>query len=131
MFKKAITIVLIFSFVGIVSTSHLLAQTQQTKEEKQTEKVRAKIRGLGLGERVKVKIKLYDKTTYQGYVSSANADDFVVMDKMGSPHVVKYSDVRSVSGKNLSTGAKIAIGVGIGVAGTLLFLVISIKALNN
>ncbi len=55
----------------------------------------------------------------------------MIVDKSGNPHFVRYSDVKAVGGKNLSTGAKIGIGIGIGVGATILFLLLSIKALNN
>lgn len=80
---------------------------QQTDQQKKTEKVKSKIKELGLGERVKVKVKLYNDSSHQGYVSQANEDELVVVDKTGNPNTLKYSDVKSVGGKNLSTGAKI------------------------
>lgn len=53
-------------------------------------------------------------------MNQADDESFVIVDKAGGSNTVKYSDVNKVGGKNLSTGAKIAIGVGIGVGGTIL-----------
>lgn len=103
----------------------------QTSQEKKAAEVKTKIKKLGLGERVKVKIKLYSDTSYQGYVSEANDDSFVVVDKNGTSNTIKYTDVKSVGGKNLSTGAKIAIGVGIGVGATILTLLLLIASLDD
>ena len=122
MTNRIISALLIVAIFGLMVTAPLVAQTAQSKQEKQTAKVKSKIKQLGLGERVKVEAKLYNGTSYQGYVSQANDDDFVVIDKSGIPNTVKYSDVKSIGGKNLSTGAKIGIGVGIGAGATLLVL---------
>lgn len=107
---------LIFSFFSVQITA-LLAQTKQTKEEKKIQKIKEKINKLGVGEKVTIKVKLKNKTTYQGYLSEVNTDDFVVVDKVGGKNLIKYSEVDSIGGKNLSTGAAILIGVGISLVG--------------
>ncbi|MFZ1699441.1 MAG: hypothetical protein WBO10_08820 [Pyrinomonadaceae bacterium] len=115
------TIVLFLSlsvFLGTFAASGF-AQNRQSNDEKQTNKIRLKIEKLGVGESAKVKAKLYNGTTYQGHVKEAGPDTFVIVDKAGSPNTVKYSDIKSIGGKNLSTGAKIAVGVAIGVGATL------------
>ena len=120
--RKTTSILLVLAIFGLTSTGSLLAQTSQTKQEKQADKVKTKIRQLGTGERVKVKVKLYSGTRYEGHIGQAGDADFVVVDKTGSAHTVNYADVKSIGGRNLSTGAKIAIGVGIGAGATLLVL---------
>jgi len=127
MFSRTISFLLIAS---IFCVSLAIPAFGQTNQQKQTEKVKSKIKKLGLGERVKVKIKLYNDSSHQGYVSQANDDDFVVVDKTGNSTTIKYSDVKSVGGKNFSTGAKIAIGIGIGVGGTNLALALFFASLN-
>lgn len=99
-----------------------IAQNDSSKQEQKTAMVKERIKKLGLGERTRIKVKLYTGATHQGYVSSANDDDFAVVDQEGKSSSLKYSDVDTVGGKNLSTGAKVAIGVGIGVGATLLTL---------
>jgi len=128
MFSRTISFLLIAS---IFCVSLAIPAFGQTNEQKQTEKVKSKIKKLGLGERVKVKIKLYNDSSHQGYVSQANDDDFVVVDKTGNSTTIKYSDVKSVGGKNFSTGAKIAIGIGIGVGATILALALIFASLND
>jgi|CXWL01.1.fsa_nt_gi hypothetical protein len=130
MIKQIIAAVLLLTIFGLTAVSASFGQDPRSKKEQQTEKVKDKIRKLGLGERVKVKVKLYDATEFQGWVKEANADDFVIIDKTGNPNVVKYADVKSVGGKNFSTGAKIAIGIGIGVGATILALLIIIASLD-
>lgn len=129
MLLKITSLALIVSMFG--TASFALAQNGQTKQEKQTQKVKEKIKKLGLGERVRVGVKLHNETTYKGYVSQANESDFIVVDGSGDPHTINYSEVKSVGGKNLSTGAKIAIGIGIGVGATVLFLAILFASLND
>lgn len=132
MTKTGLTLVLLFSFFSLQVTP-AFAQSNQTKEEKKTLKVKEKIEKLGTGEKVKIKVKLYNKTTYQGYVSESNEDGFLVVDTAGNSTTVKYSDVDSIGGRNLSTGAKIAIGVGIGAAATVgvLFIIFFAITRNN
>lgn len=122
------------SILGILSLTFALpaaAQTKPSKQEEKAAKVKDKIKKLGLGERTKLKAKLYSGTTYQGYVSQANEDDFVVVDKNGNPNTIKYADVDKVGGRNLSTGAKIGIGIGIGVGAVIIFLAIVFASLND
>ncbi len=130
MMKQTTMIFFILAIFGLSMVSPVSAQADKAKRDQQTEKVKGKIRKLGLGERVKVKVKLYDATEFQGYVKEANADDFVIVDKTGNPNIVKYADVKSVGGKNFSTGAKIAIGIGIGVGATIIALLLIIAALD-
>lgn len=128
MLRQSIVSTLIFLTVATAFTAIVPAQQPaQSKQEKQTEKVKTKVRQLGLGQRVKVKAKLYDNTTYQGYVKEANENDFVIIDKTGSPNIVKYSDVKSIGGGNLSTGAKIGIGIAIG-AGAVIAVLLGLLA---
>lgn len=117
-----------FSFFAYSSATHGLAQSVQTKQEKQTAKVKERIGKFGSGDRARVKVKLFNDTLYQGVVREANEDDFVVVDKLGNPYTVKYSDVKSINGKGLSTGAKIGIGIAIGVGAVIGFIAIIFAA---
>ncbi|MGB7202515.1 MAG: hypothetical protein WBD16_09630 [Pyrinomonadaceae bacterium] len=126
--RKSLSIVLLFTMSGVFGSINLSAQT---KQEKKAVKVEAKLKKLGTGEKAKVKVKLYNATTYQGYLSEANDEDFVVVDKGGNPNRLRYSDVDKIGGRNLSTGAKIAIGVGIGVGATILTILAIIASLDD
>ena len=122
MLYKSLSMLLIAVLFCVSLASPVSGQISQTNQQKKTEKVKAKIKKLGVGEKVKIKVKLYSDASYKGYVSQANEDDFVVVDTTGNSNTIKYADVKSIAGKNLSTGAKVAIGVGIGVGATLLTL---------
>jgi hypothetical protein len=92
------------------------AGTRAEKEAKRAEKVRTQIARLGTGQDALVKVELRDKTRLEGYVSEAGAESFVVTDKAGVATTVAYPQVGKVKGHNLSTGAKVGIGIGIGAA---------------
>jgi len=92
-----------------------LAADAKAKEAALTEKVKAAIVELGTGPSAQVQIRLRDKTKLKGYIEEANEERFVlVSDTTGATTEVAYPQVKQVKGNNLSTGAKIAIGVGIG-----------------
>ena len=96
------------------------------KEARFAERVKAGVARLGTGPEARVKVKLRDKTKFEGYVSAAEGDHFVVADaKTGATAVVPYAQVRSVKGNNLSTKAKVAIGVGVAVAIIVVIAVIN------
>ena len=100
------------------------AATSAEKEAKRAEKVRTQLVKLGTGKDARIKVELRDKTKLEGYVSAADADTFAVTDNAGKTTAVPYQQVKKAQGNNLSTGAKIAIGVGIGAGVTLLIFLI-------
>jgi hypothetical protein len=98
------------------------AATKAEKETKRAEKVRVQLAKLGTGPDARVKVELRDKTKLEGYISALGAESFVVTDKAGAATTVAYPQVGKVKGNNLTTGEKIIIGVGIGVAIVVLLL---------
>jgi hypothetical protein len=93
------------------------ADSREEKQARFTEKIKANLLKLGTGESARVKVKLRDQTKLEGYISDAGAETFTVTNrKTGVATMVAYPQVKSVQGNNLSTGAKIAIGVGIAAA---------------
>jgi hypothetical protein len=101
------------------------AGSTEDKQARYAEKIRAGIARLGTGEQARVRVKLRDKTQLDGYVGEAAEQDFVIVSaKTGTATRVPYAQVKQVQGNNLSTGAKIAIGLGIlaAILALLLFL---------
>jgi hypothetical protein len=96
------------------------AKTNAEKNAQRAEKVRTQLSKLGTGRDAQVRLELRDKTKVEGYLSEAGADTFTVTDREGKTTTVPYQDVNKAHGNNLSTGAKIAIGAGIGAAVVLL-----------
>lgn len=124
MFKINHTLMLIG--VLILSMSAATMTPGKSKEEKAAEfagKVKAGITRLGVGPDARVEVKLRDRTKLKGYVSQIGDESFVVADvKTGLTTEVQYPDVAKVKGNNLSSGATIAIAVGLAVGATILFL---------
>jgi len=121
--------ILSFALAALMSTcASAQAAYGGSKEDKQlrlAEKIKVGITQLGTGEQARVELKLADRTKVKGYISESAADHFVVVDKKtGAATRVTYGQVQQVKGNNLSTGAKIAIGLGI-LAGILaIFLIL-------
>ena len=87
------------------------------------DKVKAEIEKLGEGRDARIAVKLRDKTKLAGYVSRIGENAFVIADlKTGTETEVPYPNVTAVKGKNLSTGAIVAISAGIAVGVTFLVL---------
>ncbi|MBK9314133.1 MAG: hypothetical protein IPM55_07800 [Acidobacteria bacterium] len=126
MFKFKINHTLMLIGVLILSMSAAPMTPGKSKEEKAAEfagKVKAGITRLGVGPDARVEVKLRDRTKLKGYVSQIGDESFVVADaKTGVTTEVQYPDVAKVKGNNLSTGATIAIAVGLAVGATILVL---------
>ena len=116
MIKRALAmtlaVVLIHTLIAVQPAS---ASPKSDKESQLAGKVKAGILKLGVGKDSIVEVRLQDKTRLTGYISEANDESFVVAnDETGSSVSVPYADVTKVKGNNLSTGAKIGIGIAIG-----------------
>lgn len=121
MLKKYLAFVLISLLVAIPSVG---AKSKADKEAQQTEKIKTALLQLGTGQEARVSLKLKDKTKVAGYIRAAGAESLVVVDATtGAATTVPYPTITQVKGNNLSTGAKVAIVLGIvaGVLGLLLF----------
>lgn len=125
MFKRNLTLMLIGALIFSLSAAPMtLAKSKEEKAAEFTSKVKTGIAKLGVGPESRVEVKLRDKTKLRGYISQINDSSFVVADaKTGATTEVPYPSVTSVTGKNLSTGAIIAISVAIAVGATLLVLI--------
>ena len=122
MFKKYLTLILAVLIINIFLSSSAFAGTKEEKANKLAEKVKVNISKLGTGKDSRVEMKLKDGTKLKGYFNQINETSFVVVDeKTGASSEVPYSSAKQVKGKNLSTGAKIAIGIAIGAA---IFLIV-------
>ncbi|HYP27899.1 MAG TPA: hypothetical protein VE262_14375 [Blastocatellia bacterium] len=122
MYRKSLSVLLVFAVLHF-GTMSVLAKSEADKQAKHAAKVKQSIFKLGVGRNARVALKLQDKTQLVGYVSEAGENSFVVTEpKTGAATVVPYPNVAQVKGQNLSTGAKIAIGVGIAAAIILILL---------
>ena len=123
MFKKLLSLFLIALLINLAGVTPAYAASKEEKQARFAEKVKANVLKFGTGEAARVKIKLRDKTKLAGYISAADGEGFTVINsKTGTPTTIAYPQVKSVQGHNLSTGAKIAIGVGIAAA--IIFIIL-------
>jgi hypothetical protein len=114
MFKKIIALALVGLLINLAGVRPAYADSKEEKQARVAEKVKASVLKLGTGETAQVKVQLRDKTKLEGYISAADGEGFTVTNsKTGTANQVAYPQVKSVKGNNLSTGVKIAIGVGI------------------
>lgn len=123
MFKKLLSLALVALLINLAGMRLAHADSKEEKQARFAEKVKASVLKLGTGEAARVKVKLRDQTKLEGYISAADGEGFIVTNpQTGMATEVAYPQVKSVKGNNLSTGAKIAIGVGIAAAVILLIL---------
>jgi len=123
MFKRILAVALAAMLVNLVAVRVTHAATEAEKQARFAGKVKAAVLKLGTGEAARVRVTLRDKSKLEGYVSGAGEDSFAVTNfKTGAVSTVAYPQVKGVAGNNLSTGAKIAIGAGIGAGIVLLIL---------
>ena len=123
MFKKLLSLSLVALLINLAGATPANAASKAEEQTRFAEKVKASVLKFGTGEAARVKIKLRDKTKLAGYISTADGEGFTVIDsKTGMATTIAYPQVKSVKGNNLSTGAKIAIGVGIAAA--LVFIIL-------
>lgn len=114
MFKKVLSLALVGFLLCMAGVRVAHADSKEEKATRFAKKVKEGIAKLGTGADARIEVKLRDKTKLKGYVSEAGEDSFVIVhDKTGASSTVTYPQVKQVKGKNLSTAAEIALGVGI------------------
>ena len=122
MLKRICSVMLAALLLQAAAVPAFASTSVEKKEAKRAEKVRTQLTKLGTGKDSRVRVELRDKTKLEGYVSAADAESFTVTARDGKTTNVPYQDVKKAQGNNLSTGAKIAIGAGIGAGVTLLII---------
>jgi hypothetical protein len=96
--KKLLTVLVAALVVSAVSVRPVAASSNPEKEVRFAAKVKLK-----------------------GYISEISENEFVVTDvKTGASKNVAYAEVKQIKGNNMSTGAKIAIGVSVAIGLILL-----------
>ncbi|HEX8709377.1 MAG TPA: hypothetical protein VF723_14125 [Pyrinomonadaceae bacterium] len=129
--KKCLSIILSVLLLHLFSYAPLATETptEKARQAMLAMQVRAAVRELGEGTFSRVRVVLYDKTEYQGYITEITADHFVIADaETGMTAPIAYREVKGIKGNNFSTGAKIGIGVAIAAG---IGIVIAILAARN
>jgi hypothetical protein len=126
MFRKNLSLFIAVSlFLSLFAAPSVLAKTKEEKDAALAAKVKAGVAKLGIGKDAVISVKLRNKTKLKGYISQVEEEAFVIADaKTGVETQVAYGDITQAKGKNLSTGAIIAISAGVAVG--VIFLVIII-----
>ncbi|HEX4950409.1 MAG TPA: hypothetical protein VFZ34_27335 [Blastocatellia bacterium] len=118
---------LLWSSLGLPAVA---AKSKAEKEAQRIQKVKANILRLGTGPEARVVLVLQDKTKLVGHVRLAGDESFTVVEaKTGTETTITYPQVKTARGHNLSTGAKIAIGVAVGVG--IVLLIVWLKICQN
>ena len=99
---------------------------EKSKKARLAAEVKAGVASIGTGRSSRVRVLLSDKTKYHGYITEIGGDYFVIADaKTGATAPIAYVEVKGIKGNNLSTGAKIGIGVAIAAAVGIIVAVIA------
>ena len=127
MFKRILSVALVASLLSVAGPVSVRAAGSKSKAEKEAvfvQKLKESVAKLGTGTDARIEVKLKDKTKLKGYISEVGGEGFSVVDaKTGTATHVAYPQVQKVKGHNLSTGAKVAIGLGVAVAVLVIWLV--------
>ena len=115
------SLILMFARVPVAA-----AKSKAEKEAQRTEKIKARIARLGVGDEARVAVKLRDGRKIAGYVKEAGEVSFVIADaQTGTTTTVPYPDITQIKGHHLTKGAKIAIialSIGVGILAFFLWL---------
>ncbi len=111
--KLVVCLLIPFLLFAVCSVPTASAKTPEDKRALQAEKVREAVSELGVGQDSVFKVRLRDRQKLTGYTSAIGEESFVVTDREGAATTVPYASVAQVSGRNLTTGQKIGIGVAI------------------
>ena len=125
MFKNLLSLMLIGLVFNLSVASFAWAGNKSDKKAQNAEKVKQGVAKIGTGESARIEVKLSDNRKIKGYIKQIDNDSFTVFNsKTEVEESIPYPQVKQVKGNNLSTGAKIAIGLGIlaAVLGFFLFL---------
>ena len=97
----------VFLLLGFFLTVAGLPQeaVSQTPQGDPVEKIRTKVREIGIGAKARVEVKMRDDRKLKGHIASATDDAFTVVDaKTGASQALSFADVASVKKPNKGLG---------------------------
>ncbi len=131
MLRKSLSMALLGLTLLFTNLQLINAQTNTGNNAATVEKIKANVTKRGTGEKARVNVKMLNGTKMKGFISQAGDDSFTLTDsKTKQTSTLAYSDVAQVKKQGLSTGAKILIGVGVGVAVTAVVLAVGLRNLD-
>ncbi len=133
MMKKFFSIGLIGLLIFFAASAFVSAQTNAANNTANAEKIKKSILKRGAGEKQRISVKMLNGTKMKGYINQTGEDSFTLTDSTTKQStVLAYRDIEEVGSSGLSKGAKIAIGVSIAAAATLIVLYVAFQnAIRN
>ena len=117
MTAKMLSILLILVLLA-VNNAYVFAQESDNAS---VQKIKDAIKKFGTGRYSPVEVILHNNQKWNGYISEANVDSFVlVYTNSGNFVTFDYSQVKQIKGTKLSKGKKITIGLALTGAGLFL-----------
>jgi small nuclear ribonucleoprotein (snRNP)-like protein len=118
-----------FSLMLITCLIHLQLATSvtacPTADQDRAIKVKEGIKKIGTGKDTNVTVKTNNKDVVKGYVEEFSEKSFVVRDENSEKSTtIDYSDVKTIKGKNISTGRKMSVGKTITVVGIVVLVAV-------
>ena len=131
MLKKSLSVALLGLMLLFTNLQLINAQTSTSNNVANADTIKANVTKRGIGEKARVNVKMLNGTKMKGFISQADEDSFTLTDsKTKQTSTLAYSDVAQVKKQGLSTGAKILIGVGVGVAITAVVIAVGLRNLE-
>ncbi|HEX8844609.1 MAG TPA: hypothetical protein VF791_08190 [Pyrinomonadaceae bacterium] len=124
--KKILSFVLSVLLFQAFCPASFAKDTEKIRKAMLATEVKAGVAAIGTGKSSRVRVLLNDKTKYHGYITEIGEDHFVVADaRTGATAAISYAEVKGIKGNNLSTGAKIGIGVAIAAAVVVIAVIVA------
>ncbi len=121
MVRKMLSLLMMSSLLNLSGIAATCILAYENNGESVSE-VRDAVRNFGTGKDAQLEVRLKNTTKLKGYIKEVRTASFIlVYTAAGKSAEIAYSDVKEIKGKNLSTGKKIAIGVGVSLG--VLFLI--------
>ena len=126
--KKILSLALSALIIHAAGFALLADESQKDKAKRAllAAEIKSGVAAIGEGKSARVRVLLNDKSKYHGYVTEIAEDYFVVADaRTGATAPIAYGEVKGIKGNNLSTGAKIGIGVAVAAAVVIIAAIIA------
>jgi uncharacterized membrane protein len=123
--KGTVSVLLITLLICLIGIPSAFTEAKFDKNTTFAEKIKDDLTKMGAGKNVRVEVKLHDKTFLKGYVKEIRSDSFLLADEHRSITTkVDYPQIKRFKAYNLSTGQKIAVGLGVSLGILLLIWVL-------
>lgn len=113
---RRVALTLCFALLWQLVPQRADAITEEQWAEVEKQKIRTKV-GEFKGDQI-VKVKLKNKSELKGFICKHEEETFAICNASGEK-VISYGEVVDIHRTGVPTGAKIVIGIGIGVAATI------------